>query len=53
MEERERAEQARIAAVKRPSDAEIIAVLAKHYRVPASKVSEWLRTTDGKQEQAA
>lgn len=37
-----RAEQARIAAVKRPTMKEIIAVLVAHYSVPEAKVSEWL-----------
>lgn len=41
-EEGARAEQARIAAVTRPSRDEIVAVLAAHYRVPGEKVLQWL-----------
>lgn len=37
-----RAEQARIASVTRPTDDELVAVLAAHYRVPTAKVVEWL-----------
>jgi colicin import membrane protein len=52
-EERERAEQARIASVKRPDDLELVAVLAKHYRVPDTKVREWLAATNWKKAKAA
>jgi len=45
-EERLRAEQARIANIQRPSDDEMIAVLAKHYNVPTKKVIEWLASYD-------
>ena len=40
--ERQKREQARLASIKKPSDAELIQVLADHYSVPASKVVEWL-----------
>lgn len=52
-EEKERAEQARLANMKRPEDAEFIGVLAKHYRVPDSKVIEWLAATNWKKAKAA
>lgn len=52
-EERERTEQARIAALKRPSDAELVDVLAKHYRAPAAKVVEWLAATNWQEAKAA
>lgn len=52
-EERERAEQARIASIKRPDDAELMSVLAKHYRVPDTKVREWLAATNWKKAKAA
>jgi hypothetical protein len=42
-EEAARAENARIAALKKPSDDELIAVLCDHYRAPADKVVDWLR----------
>lgn len=43
-EEQRRAEQARVAALQRPSDYELIDVLATHYNVPAPKIIEWLAT---------
>ena len=52
-EEREKAEQARLANLKRPEDAELVAVLAKHYRVPDKKVIEWLAATSWKKAKAA
>ncbi len=42
IEEAERTEQARIAALTKPSDDELIGVLCRHYRAPESKVIEWL-----------
>lgn len=47
-EEAAKAEQARIAALKRPEDAELIDVLAKHYRAPAATVIGWLAAMDWK-----
>jgi len=41
-EEAKRTEQARIAALVRPDDAEMIDVLAIHYNAPASRVIEWI-----------
>lgn len=35
-------EEARLASIKKPADAEIIRVLAEHYRVPQAKVKQWL-----------
>lgn len=52
-EERERAEQVRIASIKRPDDLELVAVLAKHYSVPDTKVREWLAATNWKKVKAA
>lgn len=52
-EERERAEQVRLANMSRPADTELVAVLAKHYRVPDSKVLEWLSATNWKKAKAA
>lgn len=52
-DERERAEQARIASIKRPDDEEIVGVLSKHYRVPGAKVHEWLAATNWKKAKAA
>lgn len=52
-EERERAEQARLAALKRPEDTEIVGVLAKHYRAPETMVIGWLAATNWKKAKAA
>jgi hypothetical protein len=52
-EERQAAEQARVAAIRRPKDAEIVAVLAKHYRAPETKVIEWLSDANWKKALAA
>jgi len=52
-EERERAEQARLANMKRPEDSELVGMIAKHYRVPDSKVIEWLAATNWKKAKAA
>lgn len=47
-EEQERAERerARLAAIKKPADAELLGVLARHYNVPAAKVVEWILAMD-------
>lgn len=45
-EEARRAEQARIAALVRPSDEEMIDVLAIHYSAPNERVVEWILTMD-------
>lgn len=52
-EEAERAEQARIASLKRPTDGELIGVLMRHYRAPESKVVEWLLSIDFSKMEAA
>lgn len=36
-------EQARMSAIEKPSDAEILGLLAQLYGVPVSKVTEWLQ----------
>lgn len=45
-EERAERERARLASIKKPADAEILGVLAKHYQVPVGKVTEWLLAMD-------
>lgn len=47
-EEQERAERerARLATIKKPADAELLGVLARHYNVPMPKVIEWLLAVD-------
>jgi colicin import membrane protein len=45
-QERVQREQARLASIKKPSDDELLGVLAKHYNVPATKVVEWLLAVD-------
>jgi hypothetical protein len=47
-EEQERAERerARLAAIKKPADDELLGVLARHYNVPATKVVEWILAMD-------
>lgn len=52
-EETRKAEQARIAALKKPDDAELIGVLCAHYQAPESKVIEWLLTIDFSKLEAA
>lgn len=52
-EERAERERARLAAIKKPTDKELINVLAQHYNVPASKVVEWILAMDLAQEKAA
>lgn len=52
-EEKRKAEQSRLATMKPPSAQELIEVLAKHYRVPGSKVIDWLISTDFQAERAA
>jgi hypothetical protein len=52
-EERKRQEAARLAAMEKPSDAELIEVLAEHYSVPDAKVIEWLLAMDLSESQAA
>lgn len=46
-------EQARIASLKKPSDDEMIGVLATHYSAPPAKVVEWLRAMDLTAQEAA
>lgn len=52
-EERQRSEQARIAAVKQPSEEELLEVVSEHYRVPTSKALTWLRAYNWKKALAA
>ncbi len=52
-EEKRRAEQARLANMKPPARDELIAVLMKHYSVPAYKVGEWLSAIDWAKDSAA
>lgn len=52
-EEATRAEQARIAALRRPDDAELVRVLANHFRAPEALVLSWLAATNWKKAKAA
>lgn len=45
-EERAERERTRLASIKKPADAELLGVLAKHYNVPVVKVTEWLLAID-------
>lgn len=45
-EERQKREQARLASIKKPADAELLGVLAAHYQVPTTKVVEWVLALD-------
>ena len=51
--DRVKREAARIAAMKKPSDDEILGVLADHYSAPKSKVIEWLLAIDFTKAEAA
>lgn len=52
-EERKRAEQARVAALVKPDDLEILSVLMAHYSAPAPKVIEWVLAMDFSKLEAA
>lgn len=52
-EDRVKREQARLASVQKPSDDEILGVLAKHYSVPVAKAAEWILAIDFSQVKAA
>jgi hypothetical protein len=53
-QERTERERARLASIKKPADDELLGVIAKHYNVPVTKVTEWLLAVDfTKLEQAA
>lgn len=52
-EERAKREQARVASLKKPADAELLGVLASHYSAPTSKVIEWILAMDLSQTEAA
>lgn len=52
-EEAARAEKARLASLKRPTDAELVGVLAMHYRAPEAMVIGWLSATNWKKAKAA
>jgi hypothetical protein len=52
-EEKRQAEQARLAAMTPPSSHEIVDVLTAHYRVPGSKVIDWLLAIDFRAERVA
>lgn len=52
-EELKKAEQARIASLRKPDDAELIGVLSAHYRAPVDKVVEWLLSIDFSKMEAA
>lgn len=52
-EERVKREQARLASIKKPADAELLGVIAKHYNVPAAKVIEWILAMDLSEDIAA
>jgi colicin import membrane protein len=52
-EERAKREQARLASIQKPSDDELLGVLAKHYSVPVSKAAEWILAIDFSQVKAA
>ena len=45
-EEAAAAERSRIANLQKPDDSDLIDVLSKHYRAPASKVVEWILAMD-------
>lgn len=52
-EERVKREQARLASIQKPSDDELLGVLAKHYSVPVEKAAEWILAIDFSQVKAA
>ena len=52
-EERAERERARLASIKKPSDDELLQVLADHYSVPVNKVVEWLLAVDFSSMEAA
>lgn len=52
-EERAQREQARLASIQKPSDEELLGVLAKHYSVPVEKAAEWILAIDFSQVKAA
>lgn len=52
-EERLKAEQARLASIKKPADAELLGVLAQHYAVPSATVVGWILSMDLSETEAA